>query len=286
MKKSELLRWGASIAPVVVGLAASTSMLVDYLRPVPVFCDLEGGCGAVRRTVFAAFLGLPTPAWGLAGFLVIAVLSVTGGKLARVGLVATATIAALVAGLLLAVQAKLGQFCPYCVATDSSALVLFGLALHRVFVGWDPPALRAFRVGAGSALGLAVAVPLGLSLFLKPAIPQVIAAELEKTPAGKITVIDFVDFECPSAATRTPSSRRSWRVTGTRSASCASTCPSRASTRTRWRPHAPRAAARPWAKATRSPSASCRRLPTSSRPTVAPSSQRRRASTRRGSRTA
>jgi len=172
-------------------------MLIDYVRPAPVFCGLDGGCGAVRRTVFAAFLGLPTPAWGLLGFLAIALLSVLRGKLARVGLVATATIAALVAGLLLAVQAKLGQFCPYCVATDSSALILFGLALHRVFAGWDPPPARAFRAFAGSALGLAVAVPLCLSLFMKPAVPDVIARELAQTPDGKITVVDFVDFECP-----------------------------------------------------------------------------------------
>jgi protein-disulfide isomerase len=197
MKKSELLRWGVSIAPIVVGLAASTSLLIDYVRPAPVFCGLDGGCGAVRQTVFAGFLGVPTPAWGLAGFLVIGLLSVLGGKLARVGLLLTATLAALVAGLLLAVQAKLGQFCPYCVATDGSALVLFGLALHRVVAGWDPPRLGAFKVGAGSAMALAALVPLGMSLFMKPVVPDVIARELAQTPAGKITIVDFVDFECP-----------------------------------------------------------------------------------------
>jgi protein-disulfide isomerase len=172
-------------------------MLMDYVRPAPVFCDPEGGCGAVRRTAFAAFFGVPTPAWGLAGFLAIAILSVRGGKLARVGLLVMTTMAALVAGLLLAVQAKLGQFCPYCVATDASALVLFGLALRRLFKGWDPPEGRRFRDSALSVFAVAVAVPLGLSLFMKPAIPQAIAAELAKTPAGQITVVDFVDFECP-----------------------------------------------------------------------------------------
>ncbi len=202
MKKSEtdpgsLLRWGALLAPVVIGLAASTSMLVDYLRPAPIFCGLDGGCGAVRQTKFAAFLGVPTPAWGLAGFLLLAFFVVRSGKLARVGFFATAVLAAGVAAFLLAVQANLGQFCPYCVATDSSALVLAGLALHRVFKGWDPPSARPFRVAAGSALGLAVAIPLGLSLLLKPAIPRVIAAEIDKTAPGKITIVDFVDFECP-----------------------------------------------------------------------------------------
>src|SRR5512140_236758 len=197
MKKSELVRWGAMLAPVVVGLAASTSMLVDYMRPAPVFCGLDGGCGAVRNTAFAAFLGVPTPAWGLAGFLALALLVILRGKAARVSLLATALVAAGVAAFLLAVQAKLGQFCPYCVATDSSALVLLGLSFHRFFAGWDPPDARKFRASASSVVALAVAAPLGLSVMLKPKVPGVIADELAKTPSGKITVVDFVDFECP-----------------------------------------------------------------------------------------
>jgi protein-disulfide isomerase len=197
MKKSEILRAGVTIAPLMVGLAASASMLVDYLRPAPVFCDPGGGCGAVRQTAFAAFLGIPTPAWGLAGFVVMGAFAVTRGKLARAGFGLTALLAALVALLLLGVQAKLGQFCPYCVATDSSALLLAGVALHRLVASWDPPELRALRVSSVVALGLAIVLPLGLSRFLKPAVPSVIAAELDKTPPGKITVVDFVDFECP-----------------------------------------------------------------------------------------
>lgn len=197
MKKSEILRAGVTIAPLMVGLAASASMLVDYLRPAPVFCDPGGGCGAVRQTVFASFLGVPTPAWGLAGFAVMGALAVSRGKVARVWMAALAVLAALVALLLLAVQAKLGQFCPYCVATDSSALLLACIAMHRLVTGWDPPALPALRISSVVALGLAIALPLGVSRFLKPAVPSVIAAELDKTPDGKITLVDFVDFECP-----------------------------------------------------------------------------------------
>ncbi len=197
LPKGAPLRWAVMLAPLCVGVAASTSLLVDYLRPAPVFCAADGGCGAVRQTIFASVYGVPLPAIGLAGFLLLGHLMVTRGKLARVLFVLAAAVGALVGAGLLFVQSEMGQFCPYCVGVDGSALVLFGLALHRAVSGWDPPEGRAFRLRAFAPVALSLAVPLALALVLKPRVPKAIALELEKTPAGKITVVDFVDFECP-----------------------------------------------------------------------------------------
>ena len=47
---------------------------------------------------------------------------------------------------------------------------------------------------------LAVLAPVGFGMSKKAIpvdVPAVIADEMRKTPRGKVTVIDFVDFECP-----------------------------------------------------------------------------------------
>src|SRR5438477_261341 len=55
-------RAASLVAPIAAGLGASTILLVDYLRPAPVFCGPGGGCEALRHSAFAGVLGLPTPA--------------------------------------------------------------------------------------------------------------------------------------------------------------------------------------------------------------------------------
>src|SRR4051812_13999348 len=51
----------------VAALVASAILLVDYVRPAPVFCEAGGGCGKVRATIFARPFGIPLPAIGIAG---------------------------------------------------------------------------------------------------------------------------------------------------------------------------------------------------------------------------
>src|SRR5271155_5711607 len=100
-RKGSLARAAALLVPALAGLVASAILVVDYVRPAPVFCDAAGGCGALRQTVFASFLGVPTPVYGVVGFLLIGALAVLRGPLVRRWLVAVASVAALVAVLLL-----------------------------------------------------------------------------------------------------------------------------------------------------------------------------------------
>ncbi|MBX3199166.1 MAG: hypothetical protein KF894_13630, partial [Labilithrix sp.] len=58
-----------TVVLVAAALVASAVLLVDYVRPAPVFCDAGGGCGKVKATVFARPLGVPLPAIGLVGML-------------------------------------------------------------------------------------------------------------------------------------------------------------------------------------------------------------------------
>ena len=188
------------IAACAVALVASSLLLVDYVRPLPVFCGAEGGCGLVKRTVFAYPLGIPTPLIGIGGFLGIGLAQLLPGRRARIAQAALGVIAGIVAAGLLLVQARMKTVCPFCFAADLSALVLLGLSVARARRGWDPPlAKRQLAAGVGALLVAVVApVAIGMSKKAIPAeVPPVIADEMRKTPRGQVTVVDFVDFECP-----------------------------------------------------------------------------------------
>lgn len=187
----------ASLAPVLAGLMASAVLAVDYLQPRPVFCSEGGGCAALRETAYATPLSVPLPLVGLVGFLALGVASLLPGRRARVAQVALATGASLVGALLLATQGALGHFCPFCVVADASAIASAFAAWWRFLRVPDapsPPRALVFA-GAGSMV-LASLLPVAIGGWLaRP--PEAIRAEMARTPSGQVTVVDFVDFECP-----------------------------------------------------------------------------------------
>jgi predicted DsbA family dithiol-disulfide isomerase/uncharacterized membrane protein len=192
-----LLGTGALLVPTLVALVASAVLLVDYVRPAPVFCEATSGCGVLKQTSFASFFGFPTPAFGLLAFTVIGVLALLRGATARAALLVIATAAGLVASWLLSVQFRFDVWCRYCVAADTSSLVVCAVALWRGLAKWDPPAALAPRGIAAALLVPAIAAPLVVGFRRPIVVPDIIARELSTTPAGEVTVIDFVDFECP-----------------------------------------------------------------------------------------
>ncbi len=192
--------WSLSIAlPTLLGTAVSAALLVDYLRPLPVFCEPGGGCDRVKATTYAAWFGIPTPAFGLAAFLALGVLALLRGPRVRTLHLALATVSAMIAGYLIVLQFQMGAICKFCMVTDFSALVLAGGALLRSLRALDLPGKVRSRLAGGLALVAAAALPIGISTTMKPkiALPSVVAVEMRKTPQGMVTVVDFVDFECP-----------------------------------------------------------------------------------------
>jgi predicted DsbA family dithiol-disulfide isomerase/uncharacterized membrane protein len=186
------------LAPVVTGLAASAALAVDYIRPSPVFCDPDSGCAALKQlTRVAFFAGVPTPVWGLVGFLTIGAFAVQRGSFARNAGLAFASVAALVAVGLLGLQAFLQTWCPFCVVTDTSACIVFGLSLWRKLGGWDPPAARLPRAGLALCMAPAIVAPIAIGALRKPVVPEAILREIAQTPKGEVTLVDFADFECP-----------------------------------------------------------------------------------------
>ncbi len=188
------------IAACVLALVASTLLFVDYVRPSPVFCGADGGCGTVRQTSLAYPLHLPMPVYGIAGLLAIGLLSLVPGRRARIAQAVVATFGAIVAAGLLVVQFALHTFCPFCVTVDSIVIALVGLSIARAVRGWDPPPRRRHAGAALAVLLLAIAVPMGIGFAKKPVaepVPEAIREEMRRTPRGKVTVVDFADFECP-----------------------------------------------------------------------------------------
>jgi uncharacterized membrane protein/protein-disulfide isomerase len=190
-------RWlAASLVPVLAALVASAMLAVDYLRPMPVFCSEGGGCDALKHTAIAMPMGIPLPLFGLVGFVAMGIVALVPGHFARVVQVSLSTLAGLVGLSLIVLQFRLGRFCPFCLVTDTSALVALVVAWLRLRRAPSAPGPRVLAYAGGAMLVIAPTVPIMLGFRAAPT-PQVIKDELARAPRGVVTVVDFVDFECP-----------------------------------------------------------------------------------------
>jgi protein-disulfide isomerase len=185
-----------SLVPALVGLVASVMLAIDYARPTPVFCAENIGCAALRNSSYAAWLGVSTPMVGAVGFFLLAVVTLVNAPLARGLQLVGAAIAGLMGLFFIVVQVRIGRYCPYCLVADSSGIACALAATGRLWISGDAPAPRAAWTTGAGLVAAAVGVPVVMSLFASP-VPRVIREEQARTPAGKITVVDFVDFECP-----------------------------------------------------------------------------------------
>lgn len=181
-----------------VGLVASALLAVDYTQATPVFCDeISTGCGAVRHSSYASLMGIPTPFIGLGGFALLVIFALRRGAMARNVFVGLGTVGVAAGAFFLLMQRNMGQFCKFCVLVDISSLIIGAIAYHRFIKGWDDPAPERPRIVRGAVLlGIAgLVIPVGRAM--PKSMPAPIAKEIAATPAGQVTVVDFVDFECP-----------------------------------------------------------------------------------------
>lgn len=212
-RSSAHLRELALQALCLVGLATAAMLLVDYVRPAPVFCADHGtGCDAVRQSAFARPFGVPLPIPGVLFFVSLLGASLLGARERARRLLASLGLLGALAGVaFLAIQgAVLHHWCRFCVVVDLSSLVAGALAVSlRMDVRPDdepaaPRLIPAFVV-TGAALA-ALVLPLGFGLS-RPSerpiarntptvapLPEVIARLQERDVA---TIVEFVDFECP-----------------------------------------------------------------------------------------
>ncbi|MBV8760825.1 MAG: thioredoxin domain-containing protein [Deltaproteobacteria bacterium] len=179
-----------ALVAAVIGLGASIASLVDYLAPQAAFCA-ETGCETVRASVWAHPLGIPMPVLGIAFFVTMIALCFVDRPRVRVALAATGAAWAVA---LIGLQAfVIHAWCKLCMIADPAAIVggLAVLAGARMLrARWLAPVAP-----------LAGATVLALSLFAhhapEPMPADTPAAVVKAQQPGVVTVVEFVDFECP-----------------------------------------------------------------------------------------
>ena len=183
---------------VLIALATSAALLVDYTSFNPAFCSPGSGCASVRASGFGFVAGVPVPLLGLLGFGLLYVLSLSASKAAKRWLTPTATAGGAVAVLLILLQAVvIGHICLYCVVVDVAAIcaaaaaLAYARAAAKGDTGVEP--LRNFSWIALGAIFICAPL-LWPKVRPKPNVPPGILAFYV---AGKINVVEFADFQCP-----------------------------------------------------------------------------------------
>lgn len=124
----------------LVGLFIASYMLLFKLGWIGTLACGTGSCGTVQASSWAVFLGVPVPAWGVAGYAVIFVAALVGiqprwARDRRVGM-ALFGLAAVAFGFsvyLTAIEAfVLRAWCRWCVVSAIVATLIFLAALAEL----------------------------------------------------------------------------------------------------------------------------------------------------------
>lgn len=205
----------------LVGLFISIYLLWVYASPSHPLVCLGTGCDEVRASRFASFFGVPTPAYGVVFYALLAILmfaEASGRKLHRVVLL-LAVIGFVVAAALTAVEAfVIHAWCAWCVGQAIAVtlvLILYATA----------PAETSKRVPAMSGRYwsvLMVAIIAGSVAFYllaraeknlppPPAAAEAIATRLIRPEThvtgnlqSPVTFVEFGDLQCPACAASYP----------------------------------------------------------------------------------
>ncbi len=171
-----------------MGLTISAWLWTRYADPTAATCG-SAGCDLVRASAYARVGPIPLPALGVLAFGAFAATQWVQ-RFARAA--PALALAAIVAGAsLLALQAwAIGAWCPWCVAADVCAI---GSGL-LVWAGRSSP--PPTRWAAWLTSTVAAAVVLTIAVRTTPADGPTVR-EVDTPAQGPLTVVEFVDFECP-----------------------------------------------------------------------------------------
>ncbi len=186
----------------LIALAATAALAVDYLRPTGAFCATGSGCDAVRNSPFAALFGwLPVPVLGLIAFPTTLGISLLRPGQLRTRLLSLCLIGgAAMALYFIGLQAfTIGAFCWLCMVTNSATLLAAAtLLVAQLASRASAPssATEPIRPWAWAALGLLAVVGPLLWPQVRP-IPPVPEGVRQFYVEGRLNVVEFADFQCP-----------------------------------------------------------------------------------------
>jgi uncharacterized membrane protein len=195
----------------VIAVAASAALIVDYQNAGdPAFCGVGSGCFAVRISPYSKLFGIPLPHIGLVAHAVLlggSLLVQTREHIKTLALAASAGAACAVA-LLLIQQFLIEALCAWCLAVDLASItagvsaVLLATLAKKAEKSGDASRVERTATASGAEMGawgvagaLAIALPFVWGSY--PVIPALApAAEAVQAP-GKVTILNFSDFQCP-----------------------------------------------------------------------------------------
>jgi uncharacterized membrane protein len=209
MSKLRALSLGA-IASAIVGLGASLTSLIDDLGGAPTFCA-ETGCELVRTSAWARPLGIPMSLLGVLFFAAALALAFVHAPRLRRWLAIAGGAWAL---WLIALQAfAIGAWCKLCLVADPAAIVHAALVLAGARSFALSPRTSAVRSPDALAASPRLLLPLapavlavvGLLGLWTESPPAADPSASQHTPEsvtraqapGAVTIVEFVDFECP-----------------------------------------------------------------------------------------
>ncbi len=129
-----------SLALAALGIIVAGYLTFLHFTDSAALCDGFGGCDAVRQSRYSEIAGLPVALLGLIGYLAILAMLITeekDGPLAEqapllvFGMALVGTLYSLYLTYL--ELFVIAAICPYCVASAVIMIVIFGIALYRVF---------------------------------------------------------------------------------------------------------------------------------------------------------
>ncbi len=232
-------RWRATaLLASIVGAAASAYLLVEYVTGQPGVCLTGSGCDLVRASAFAYPLGIPTPLYGLAfyllaGWVVLRTLDprAAAGFAPGTALLILSAVGAVASMILTGLEAfVIRAFCSWCLVQAAASLVL--LAAAAGLARTDLPAaadahssrarqqaarakdderrslLRTARLGGGAGtLAVAAMLAVGAAGGTPGSSPDgstLAPAGSPRLGAGAVEVVEFADFQCPGCAVVAP----------------------------------------------------------------------------------
>jgi protein-disulfide isomerase/rhodanese-related sulfurtransferase len=226
------MRKSLSFLLALLGLFDSLYLLWVYTSPSRPMVCFGGGCDAVRASPYAHLFGVPMPVFGVAGYVLVALL-IVAETLAPAALaieVRYALAGATAFGFLFSLYLEYLQgfvihaFCAWCVTSGLVMTALCALAIYNVVHAApepDPPAQLAqmrnyFAVGVAALL-------IGIPAFYQlaehgeappppppPANDQTADrlvrpdSHVAGNPHAALTVVEFGDLECPSCGREEP----------------------------------------------------------------------------------